>query len=810
MNQLMPMKNLLYLSGMVTSALLTGATPTTRMDAELNRDILPVPPVPYSNQIGLDWRHSTPQPHDLLSPPAGAPNILLILLDDAGYGQTSTFGAPIPTPTLDRLAANGLRYTRFHVTAICSPSRAALLTGRNSHSVGMGAVVQNSSDFPGYDGRMPKSAAFISETLRQNGYSTAAFGKWHLTPTAEMGPSGPFDRWPTGQGFDYFYGFLIGHASQWNPVLFEGTKPITMQVPDGRQADYTLNEDMANKAIAWIQQVKSVEPARPFFAYYAPGATHAPLHAPKAWIDKFKGKFDMGWDRYREIVFQRQKELGVIPPDTELTPRPPEIPAWNSLSADERKICARLMEVFAGYMAQTDYEIGRIVDAIETTGQLDNTLIFYIAGDNGASMQGGLNGIFNTTVHQNKVHEDPADLVQHLDELGSAASSPQYPVGWAWAGNTPFQFGKHIASHLGGTRAPLVVSWPAQIKDTGGLRIQFHHLIDIVPTILEVARLPEPRSINGVPQKPIEGVSMAYSFAKGSTSEHRTTQYFELYANRAIYHEGWMAAARSGKLPWVAKGGEDFADQTWELYNLNEDYSERKDLAGEYPDRLRELQALFLSEARKYQVLPLDWRTSGRNDAQDAVTLNNGHTCYTYYTASLHLYSNLAPPVLNRSFTISADIQVPEQGVEGVIVADGGQFGGYSLFVAQGRINFTYNFVGKDKTTLRANEKLPVGSVNIGFKFDYDGGGRGKGGNATLLVNGKIQSEQRIQQTHPANFEQYDRFDIGEDSGTQVGDYERPFHFTGVIHKVVIDTAPDSSAPAQLHLLMPTQSKTEH
>jgi arylsulfatase A-like enzyme len=804
------MKHILYLLGMIIGALLAGAASTPRVDSALSRDILPVPPVPYTNQIDVDWRSSTPQSNQPLSPPAGAPNVLLILLDDAGYGQTSTFGSPISTPTLDRLAAHGLRYTRFHVTAICSPSRAALLTGRNSHSVGMGAVVQNSSDFPGYDGRIPKSAAFISETLRLNGYSTAAFGKWHLTPTAEMGPSGPFDRWPTGQGFDYFYGFLIGHASQWNPVLFEGTKPVTMQVPEGRQADYTLNEDMANKAIAWIQRVKSVEPARPFFAYYAPGATHAPLHAPQAWIDQFKGQFDMGWDRYREIVFQRQKELGVIPPDTELTPRPPEIPSWDSLSADERKISARLMEVFAGYLAQTDHEIGRIVDAIEASGQLDNTLIFYIAGDNGTSLQGGLTGIFNTTVHQNKVHEDPAELVQRLDELGSATSSPQYPVGWAWAGNTPFQWGKHIASHLGGTRDPLVVSWPAQIKDAGGLRSQFHHLIDVVPTILEAAQLPEPRSVNGVSQKPVEGVSMAYSFAEGETSERRTTQYFELYANRSIYHEGWMAVARSGKLPWMASGGEDFADQTWELYNLNEDYSERRDLAGAYPDRLRELQELFLSEAHKYQVLPMDWRSSGRSEAEDAVTLNDGLPRFTYYGAPLHLYSNLAPPVRNRSFTISADIQVPELDVDGVIVAEGGQFGGYSLFVTDGRINFTYNFLGKEKTTLRANEKLPVGSVNIGFRFDYEEGGRGKGGNATLLVDGKVQSTQHIRRTHPSGFEQYDRFDIGEDSGTQVGDYDRPFRFTGVIHKVVIDTAPDSSAPAQPNSLIPTQSKTDH
>ena len=768
------------------SCMLSASTP--------DRTRLPIPQEPYTNLIGPSYRNSTPQIHSPLKTPSGSPNILLILLDDAGYGQTSTFGAPIPTPTLDRLANGGLRFTRFHVTSLCSPSRAALLTGRNSHAVGMGIVTRYTTGFPGYDGSMPKSAAFISEILRQNGYATAAFGKWHLIPEWETGPNGPFDRWPTGQGFDYFYGFLHGETDQWQPILHEGTKLRAMDIPLGREGDYTLTENLADKTISWINQQKSVAPNQPFFAYFAPGGTHAPLQAPKAWIDKFKGKFDFGWDRYRELVFARQKELGVIPPDTALTPRPEGLPAWDSLSPDQKKISARLMEVFAAMMAQTDHEIGRIVEAVTATGQLDNTLIITIAGDNGASLQGDIEGKFSIQATGNGVREPTAYILGLIDEIGAKTSSPQYPAGWAWAGNTPFQWGKQFACHLGGTRAPVVIHWPSGIKKADGIRQQYHHLIDIAPTLLEAASIPAPTHVNGVTQQPLHGVSMLYTFDDAAAAERHTTQYYETFANRSIYHEGWIAGAGSGRVPWVKQGDFDFDKQSWELYDLTKDFSQSRDLAAEQPNRLALMQKLFESEAKRYNVLPLDPRSNERIDPALRTSTSATRNRSVYFGSGLHLYDGQAPAVRNTSHLITADIIVPQTGSDGVIVAAGGSQGGYALFVQEGQLHYTYNFVGQEHTRIAATEKLPFGPVTVSMRFNYDGGGRGKGGNALLSINGKLVAQKHIPRTAPTIFSWYETFDIGEDVGATVDDYPRLFPFQGTIKQVSVELFPEPKA----------------
>lgn len=753
-----------------------------------DRTRLPIPPEPYTNQIGESALTSRPQVHPPLAAPPGAPNILVVLIDDAGYGQTSTFGAPIPTPTLDRLAAGGLRYTRFHVAALCSPSRAALLTGRNHESVGMGMVTGFVTGYPGYDGEIPKSAAFISRILQGNGYATAAIGKWHLLTNPERSMSGPFDHWPTHEGFDYYYGFLGGHIDQWAPELCEGTTEVALRAPAGRADDYTLNDALADRAIAWIRGEKSATPNRPFFMYYAPGATHSPLQAPKRWIDQFRGRFDAGWDRYRETVFARQKRLGVIPPETRLTPRPPEIPAWDSLSANQRKVAARLMEVFAGYMAQTDYDIGRVIDAIEATGQLDNTLILYIAGDNGASLEGGLHGMFNMTAESNGIHQDADEMVRHLDDFGSAKSDPHYPVGWAWAGNTPFQWGKHIASHLGGTRDPLVVSWPARIKERGGIRTQFHHLVDIAPTLLEAAGLPMPTVVDGVEQMPLEGGSMVYSFNDASAPERHLTQYFEIFANRGIYHDGWIAGARSGRLPWLGSGGNDFERQPWELYDLTHDYSESRNLAAEDPAKLKSLQELFHAEALKHHAFPLDPRYADRV-AGGLYDPNRRQTHFRYLAAPFHAVAQLAPPTRNRSFTIAADIVAPPGGCDGVIAADGGSLGGYSFFVEHRRLHYAYSLAGVERSELSSPAVLPAGPVRVEFRFVYDGGGLGKGGDESLWVNGRPVARGRLARTAPDSYAN-EEFGIGEDTGSPVGDYSSPFRFQGEIDQVTFNTAP--------------------
>jgi len=752
--------------------------------------VLPRPEQAFSDaKIGRTYKDSKPGTMAITKPHAGAPNILIILIDDAGFGQWGTFGGQVSTPNLDRLAKMGLRYTRFHTTALCSPTRAALLTGRNHHSAGTGVITEIGDAYPGYSGQVPKSAAMFAEVLRQNGYSTAFIGKNHNIADWETSIAGPFDRWPSLQGFDYFYGFIGGEMDQWQPVLYRGTTPVAMEIPKGKEGNYTLNDSLADDAISYIHQEKSVTPDRPFLIYYAPGATHAPHHVPKEWIDKFKGQFNQGWDKYREETYQRQLKLGVIPPNTKLTPRPKEIPAWDSLSSDAQRVAERLMEIFAAYTAQTDYEVGRVLDALEEIGQLHNTLVFWEIGDNGASMEGTLSGCFNELATLQGISEDPAFLIQHIDELGSAKASNHIPVGWAWAANTPLQWGKQVASHFGGTRNPLVIAWPDRIKDAGGIRTQFHHVIDISPTILEAAHLAQPVEVNGVKQKPIEGVSMIYSFGDPKATGTRHIQYFEMFGNRALYKDGWIATARHGRLPWQTMGAStgDFDHDTWELYNLADDFSEANDLSAKYPDKLKELQNDFWAEAKKYNVLPLDDRFAERGDPSLRPSLIADRTDFTYYPAT-RIPEPSAANTKNTSHTIIATIEVPQGGADGVLVAEGGAAGGYTLYIKDGKPIYEYNYMAHQRYRVAGGEALSPGPATIRVDFKYDGG-VGKGGTATLFINDKKVGEGRIEKTCPSRFGP-EGFDVGMDNGSPVSEaYEGPFAYTGIIKKVQIHIA---------------------
>jgi len=713
--------------------------------------------------------------------PAGAPNVVIVLLDDVGFGAASTFGGPIETPALDGLAGSGLRYNRFHTTAICSPTRAALLTGRNPHAVGVGAVMNSASNYEGYRGVIPASAATIAEILRQNGYSTGAFGKWHLTPDWESSPAGPFDHWPTGMGFDRFYGFLGGETHQFEPTLFEGTRPVRRPA----RAGYHLTEDLADQAIAWMQLQHAVAPERPFLVYFAPGATHAPIHAPKAWIDRFAGRFDQGWDVLREEIFARQKRLGVVPADARLTPRPPELPAWDSLPPERQRIAARLMEAYAGFLAHTDAQVGRLVAALEQMGERDDTLFFYIVGDNGASGEGGVYGAWNYFAAFFGVGDDPAALLGRLDEIGGTNSYPHYPAGFAWAMNAPFQWMKTVASHLGGTRNPLVVSWPRRIRDRGGLRTQFAYVSDIAPTILDAAGIESPASVNGVAQQRLDGASLIPSFADAKAPSGHRTQYFEVYANRAIYSDGWWAGAFRGRLPWLvfSSGRGPIADDVWELYHLDGDFSQARDLAQEHPARLRELQDLFWAEFAKNRGLPL--HDVARAD--DLPKLSAGRSSFVFRAGAIGIPESAAPAIFNRSFAIAAEIEVPESGAQGVIVAEGGVVAGWSLYVdPAGRPAYTYNFFGAERTTLAASEALPSGMVRLGFEFDADGGS-GAGGLGRLRLDGRTVAQGRIPRTAPVFFSIDETFDVGIDTGSPAGDYPAGYPWTGQIERVRIE-----------------------
>ncbi|AGA27071.1 arylsulfatase [Singulisphaera acidiphila] len=772
-----------------------------------NSPVLPPPAAEFRGRIGRTYKDSTPGTFPVVKAPANAPNVLVVLIDDSGFGQWGTFGGQVPTPNLDKLAAQGLKYNRFHTTALCSPTRAALLTGRNHHSAATGNITELGSSYPGYTGQIPKSCAMVSEIVRQNGYSTAFFGKNHNIADWETSVSGPYDRWPGLQGFDHFYGFVGGESNQWQPALYDGNTPVEMKPPKGREADYTLNEHLADKAIDYLHQQKSVTPDRPFFLYYAPGATHAPHHVPKSWLAKFGGQFDRGWDVYREETFARQKQLGVIPAETKLTPRPKEIPAWDTLTVPQKQVAARLMEAFAAYTAQTDQEVGRVIDAIEEIGQRENTLIFWEVGDNGSSMEGSLYGLFNEMVGLGGEQEDPAYIHAHLDEIGGPKSYNHFPVGWAWAMNTPFQWGKQVASHLGGVRNPLVVSWPKRIKDKGGVRSQFHHVIDLAPTILEAAGIREPAEVNGVAQKPIEGVSMAYSFADSKAKSPRQTQYFEMFGNRALYDDGWIATCRHGRLPWENSGGSDFAKDEWQLYHLEDDFSEANDLAATHPQRLRDLQDRFWVEAAKYNVLPLDDRFIERADPAMRPSLIAGRTHFLYFPGARRIPESSSPNIKNKSHSITAHIVIPEDGATGTLVAAGGVVGGYTLFIKEGKPVYEYNRFTQDRYKVSGSERLAPGKHSIRVEFKYDGGGLGKGGVVTLLVDAQKVAEGRVEKTISGRFSADETFDTGLDTGSPVSDaYESPFQFTGTIQRVEIELGTDNLSQTDVERLRQIES----
>ena len=707
-----------------------------------------------------------------------------MLIDDAGFGATSTFGGPVNTPILDKLAENGLRYNRFHTTALCSPTRASILTGHNHHSAATGVIMEMGTGFPGYTGIIPRSTATFAQILQNNGYSTAWIGKNHNVPDNMYNNVGPFARWPNALGFDYFYGFIGGEMDQWYPTIYENQNPVQ---PWGTPEEgYNLGADQTDKAIQWMLNQNSIAPDRPFFIYYAPGATHAPHHPPQEWADKYKGKFAHGYDKQREITFKRQKELGVIPKDAKLTPRMDQLPAWDSFDAEAHKLFERQMEVYAGYYEYTDYQIGRIIDAIEKTGELDNTLIIYIAGDNGASAEGSFVGTANELMNLNGLDPTIEQSMKFYDEWGGPETSPHYAVGWAWAMDTPFVWNKQVASHFGGTRNPMVISWPAKIKDKGGLRSQFHHVIDIAPTILDLIGIEQPKKFNGIEQKPIEGVSFAYTFADDAENapEQKKTQYFEIMGNRGLYHDGFIISAFH-KEPWNTGGTVPFENNKWELFDLSQDFSQADDLSAKNPDKLKELQALFDKEGKKFGVFPLDDRLAGRLDVKLRPSWTSGRNQFVFYEGMTGLPEGTAPNVKNKSHSISADVIIPNNGAEGVLLATGGGTGGYVLYVQDNKLTYEYDWFGYDRYTVTSTD-LPTGKVNLRMDFKYDGGGAGKGGLVTLFVNGNKAGEGRIEKTIPGRFS-LDTMDVGMDQNAPVGnDYQPPFKFSGTIEKVTL------------------------
>jgi len=752
-----------------------------------DRTVLPMPFPPFGGVIGETYEESEAEWPKLPTPPEGAPNVVVILLDDVGYGQTSTFGGPIPTPRLDKLATEGLRFTEFHTTAICGPSRAALITGRNHHNAGSGFLAEWATGFPSYDNLIPRSTATMGSILKYNGYSTSWLGKNHNTPDWESSVAGPFDRWPTGVGFDYFYGFIGGETHQYYPVLFENTTPVE---PDKSPDEgYHFMADMTDKAIDWMRYSKSVAPQKPLLLYFAPGAAHAPHHAPEEWREKFRGTFAEGWDKMREQTYQRQLEMGVIPAGTQLSPRPEWAREWDSLTDQQHQVYSALMDNFAAYLAYTDHEIGRLIDAIHELPDADNTLIFYIVGDNGASSEGGFDGTINEVKNLNGFPSDLDNIAQHLDEVGGPNTEPHYPLEWAWAGNAPFQWVKQVASHLGGTRNPMVVTWPARIKDPGTTRYQFTHLIDVLPTILEASGLPAPKSVDGVEQKPMDGVSFLSVIDNADAPEIRTRQYFEVFSNRSIYDNGWKANAQH-TLPWrqdVAPGNWD--KDRWELYNLAEDFSESNDLAAAMPDKLEEMKALFLEEAEKYHVFPLDDRGAERLAIPKPTPSDPNRTHFVFYPGATRLAETAAPNTKNKSHTISADIEVPDAGAEGVIVAEGGSSAGFALFMRDGKLVYHFNWFDEERTEVESDKPVPTGKAKLRMEFAYDGGVDevGKGGTATLFINDEEVGSGKIEKTVAGRFG-IDTFGVGEDTGSPVvNTYKPPFPFTGTIEKVEID-----------------------
>ncbi len=771
------------------------AAPSTTADVaetaaggELDRTTLPVLEPKPPTYTELDARNLKAPPRFEVNAPEGAPNVVIVLIDDLGFGAPSTFGGPLQTPTLDQLAEGGLRYNNFHSTALCSPTRMALKTGRNHHQANTGSIMESSTAWPGNTGAVPNSVAPLAEMLRLNGYSTSAFGKWHETAAWETSVSGPFDRWPTHQGFDKFYGFIGGETDQWYPLIYDGVTRVTPPKTEG----YHFTTDMTNQAINWVKAQQSMTPDRPFFVYYATGAVHAPHHVPKKWADKYKGQFDEGWDKVREKSFARQKAMGVIPADTKLPPKARGIKDWDALTANEKKLFTRQAEVFAGFVEQTDHEIGRLVAAIEDIGEMDNTLFIYIAGDNGTSGEGGTVGMFNEMTYFNGVVETVEDLLPKLDQWGGPETFPHMASGWAVAFDSPFSWMKQVASDFGGSRNGMVIHWPKGIKEEGGLRSQFSHVIDIAPTILEATMLPEPKSVNGTPQTPMAGTSLLYSFNDANAKERHTTQYFEIFGNRAMYHDGWFARAIH-RAPWETQDLPPLESDTWDLYNVREDFSLADNVADQNPEKLKELQALFDRDAERFNVYPIDDRVIDRMNAEIAgrPDLMKGRTSLTLYDGMNGMLENSFINVKNKSKTITAEVEIPKGGANGVILTQGGRFGGWSLYMRDGKLEYTYNFLGLSRDTVAATKPLAAGKATVVLDFAYDGDGLGKGGVATLSVNGKQVARGRIQKTQPLLFSADETADVGLDNQTPVaegiGIGREETRFTGKIAKVTVE-----------------------
>jgi arylsulfatase len=768
------------------------------MGDQVRRDILPIPDRTPVGLTTYDAKDPATRfaPIEPLRPPAGAPNVLVVLLDDTGFGASSAFGGPVNTPAFDRLAAAGLRYTRFHTTALCSPTRQALLTGRNHHTVGMGGITEIATAAPGYSSVRPNTCAPLAETLKLNGYSTAQLGKCHEVPVWETSPLGPFDAWPSGGGgFEHFYGFIGGETNQYAPALYRDTVPVE---PDRTPEEgYHLTEDITDHAIDWIRQQKALMPDKPFFVYFAPGATHAPHHVPAEWSARYRGRFDQGWDALREEVFARQQALGVVPPDAELTARPAEIPAWTDVSEALQPVLARQMEVYAGFLEHTDHHVGRLVDAVSELGVLDDTLVYVMIGDNGASAEGTIHGSFNEMLSLNGAAalETPEFMAERIDLFGTPEAYNHYAVGWAHAMDTPYQWTKQVASHWGGTRNGTIVHWPAGIRARGEMRSQFHHVIDVAATVLEAAGLPEPVSVHGVQQRPLEGVSMLYSFDDADAPERHDTQYFEMACNRGIYHRGWTAVTRHST-PWEFGAAlPELDDDRWELY-APEDWTQAHDIADREPETLRRLQQMFLLEAAKYNVFPLDDRRVERlnPDLAGRPTLIRG-TRQLLFGGMGRLSENSVVNVKNKSHAVTAQVVVPEEGAAGVIVAQGGAFGGWALYAKDGRPAYCYNLFGIQRFKVYGGTEIAAGEHQVRMEFEYDGGGLGKGGQVTLYVDGSPVGAGRVEATQPMLFSADETTDVGADSATPVSDDygAKDSAFTGRVRWVQVDLGGDAA-----------------
>jgi arylsulfatase len=757
---------------------------TSQQSGAIDRTVLPIPEPRRQTYKELDARNAKAPARWEVKAPAGAPNVVVVLIDDMGFGASSAFGGPISMPTLERIAKGGLKYNRFHTTALCSPTRVALLTGYNHHSNNAGSIMETGTAFPGNTGVRPQSITPIAEVLRQNGYSTSAYGKYHETPPWEISAAGPYDRWPSHSGFENFYGFIGGETNQYAPLVYDGTAQV--ELPEDPKYHFTT--DMTNKAVSWMRFQKALSPAKPFYMYFAPGATHAPHHVPAEWRDKYKGKFDQGWDKLREETLARQIALGVVPAGTKLAPKHKDIKDWSTLSADEKKLFTRQMETYAGFAEHTDHEIGRLYSALEELGQADNTLFIYIVGDNGASAEGQMNGSFNEMTFFNGVPETVAEMLKHYDDWGGESTYPHFSAGWAVAMDSPFTYTKQVASDFGGTRNGMVIHWPKGIKAKGEVRSQFGHVVDIAPTIYEAAKIPAPRKVNGIDQDPLEGKSLVYSFDNASARETHTVQYFEMFGNRAIYSDGWYA--RTIHRPaWQGKPTQSLLDDPWDLYNSNEDFSLSTNLAASNPAKLKELQAIFLRDAEKYHVLPIDDRLLERTNAElvGRPTVMEGRNSVTYGPGMKGMGVDIFIATPGKSYTMTADVEV-QAGANGVIVAQGGRFGGFSFYLKAGKPAFTYNYLGLEKFDVVSTQALSPGKHTIVYEFKSDGG-LGKGGVGTITIDGKKTGEGRIGRTQPGIFSVDDLGDVGTDDGTPVTDYGKSRKFTGTLHKVTITTS---------------------